>query len=184
MSERGHPDWWFDTGSVAIDFAYTGGFDDDRARVETESGLTTWLSQRFNEIGTEASEGDLRDARALRSAIARLTAAASAGRLAAAEDVDVVNLFAATPDIPPVLAGGSRQAGRTNARIGQALSAIARESVGLFSNQDSGRIRACEGDDCDLLFYDDSRAGTRRWCSMQRCGNRAKVRAFRQRAAR
>jgi predicted RNA-binding Zn ribbon-like protein len=33
------------------------------------------------------------------------------------------------------------------------------------------------------VFYDESRAGSRRWCSMQRCGNRAKVRAHRQRAA-
>ncbi|WP_235492647.1 MULTISPECIES: CGNR zinc finger domain-containing protein [unclassified Leifsonia] len=28
-------------------------------------------------------------------------------------------------------------------------------------------------------YVDTSRAGTRRWCSMQRCGNRAKVRKFR-----
>ncbi|WFR67367.1 CGNR zinc finger domain-containing protein [Curtobacterium flaccumfaciens] len=33
------------------------------------------------------------------------------------------------------------------------------------------------------MFYDSSRGGTRRWCSMQRCGNRAKVRAHRARRA-
>jgi predicted RNA-binding Zn ribbon-like protein len=184
MSEPGSTSWWFDAGSVALDFAYTGGFDDDRARVDTASELTAWLNQRFPEVGgEEAGEGDLRDALALRSGIAHLAGAAIVGESAAAEDVDLVNLFAATPDIPPILAGGSRQAGRSRARVGQALSAIARESVELFSAANAQRIRQCEADDCELIFYDDSRAGSRRWCSMQRCGNRAKVRAFRQRAA-
>ena len=32
-----------------------------------------------------------------------------------------------------------------------------------------------------LLFVDQSRPGSRRWCSMQRCGNLAKVRSYRDR---
>jgi predicted RNA-binding Zn ribbon-like protein len=39
----------------------------------------------------------------------------------------------------------------------------------------------CEGDDCYLMFFDTSRPGNRRWCSMQRCGNRHKVGAYRSR---
>jgi predicted RNA-binding Zn ribbon-like protein len=91
----------------------------------------------------------------------------------------MVNLFAATPDIPPSLAGGSRRAGRSTARVSQALSAMARESVELFDVSERGRIRECAADDCQLVFYDESRSNNRRWCSMQRCGNRAKVRAHR-----
>ena len=45
------------------------------------------------------------------------------------------------------------------------------------------RLSRCSADDCALVFYDSSRGGTRRWCSMQRCGNRAKVRAHRARRA-
>ncbi|CAM3754945.1 CGNR zinc finger domain-containing protein [Nocardiopsis rhodophaea] len=37
------------------------------------------------------------------------------------------------------------------------------------------RIRRCEGDHCVLYFFDTSRNGTRRWCSMAICGNRAKA---------
>ncbi|MFI5616676.1 CGNR zinc finger domain-containing protein [Streptomyces sp. NPDC051567] len=37
------------------------------------------------------------------------------------------------------------------------------------------RIRACASDHCVLRFYDVSRNGTRRWCSMAICGNRAKA---------
>ncbi|MBW8872916.1 MAG: CGNR zinc finger domain-containing protein, partial [Leifsonia sp.] len=47
-----------------------------------------------------------------------------------------------------------------------------------------GRIRECSAEDCRLVYLDTSRSGTRRWCSMHRCGNRAKVREHRARAAR
>ncbi|MFD9541909.1 CGNR zinc finger domain-containing protein [Streptomyces sp. NPDC060022] len=37
------------------------------------------------------------------------------------------------------------------------------------------RIRPCANDACILHFYDISKNGTRRWCSMAGCGNRAKA---------
>ncbi|GAA2433903.1 CGNR zinc finger domain-containing protein [Streptomyces lavendulocolor] len=37
------------------------------------------------------------------------------------------------------------------------------------------RIRACAHEACVLHFFDTSRNGTRRWCSMAVCGNRAKA---------
>ena len=37
------------------------------------------------------------------------------------------------------------------------------------------RIRRCEHPQCVLWYFDTSRAGTRRWCSMSICGNRSKA---------
>jgi predicted RNA-binding Zn ribbon-like protein len=37
------------------------------------------------------------------------------------------------------------------------------------------RIRQCQHPACVLWFYDATRNGTRRWCSMAICGNRAKA---------
>jgi predicted RNA-binding Zn ribbon-like protein len=37
------------------------------------------------------------------------------------------------------------------------------------------RIRRCAHPDCVLHFLDTSARGTRRWCSMAVCGNRAKA---------
>ncbi|MGW9247242.1 CGNR zinc finger domain-containing protein [Streptomyces sp. S063] len=37
------------------------------------------------------------------------------------------------------------------------------------------RIRHCANDACVLHFHDVSKNGTRRWCSMAGCGNRAKA---------
>ena len=38
-----------------------------------------------------------------------------------------------------------------------------------------GRIRRCAGHGCILHFFDTSKNGTRRWCSMAGCGNRTKA---------
>ena len=43
-------------------------------------------------------------------------------------------------------------------------------------HQAPGRIRSCQHPACVLWFYDTTRNGTRRWCSMAGCGNRAKAR--------
>lgn len=44
------------------------------------------------------------------------------------------------------------------------------------------KVKECHGEGCGWLFLDESRGGTRRWCSMQSCGNRAKARAHYRRA--
>jgi len=176
--------WWFDSGSIALDFAYTGAMGDNPEweRLHAATDLGDWLEPRFPGVDGAPTDGDLRDATMLRGAIAAAAVATSVGDTVGPKDVDVINLFAATPDVPPALIGGSRQAGRTRARVGQLLSTIAREAVELFDEDKIERIRECAADDCGLVFYDESRSNNRRWCSMQRCGNRAKVRAHRARA--
>ena len=175
--------WWFESGALAIDFAYTGRVGDDPARaidaIDRPADLGAWIGERFEQFDGQVGEHELRDALLFRDALARTVHAASAGRAPEPGDVDTINLFAATPDIPPSLAGGTRQAGRSSVRAGQVLSVLARQAVGLLDAANAERIRECAADDCAIVFYDESRSNNRRWCSMQRCGNRAKVRKFR-----
>lgn len=44
------------------------------------------------------------------------------------------------------------------------------------------RLKLCASADCRWAFYDTSRNGGGRWCSMEACGNRNKTRAYRRRA--
>ena len=53
---------------------------------------------------------------------------------------------------------------------------LAHSAATLFANVDRNRVRKCG--QCVLHFYDTSKKGTRRWCSMQLCGNRLKVAAY------
>ncbi|MGW7823439.1 CGNR zinc finger domain-containing protein [Streptomyces puniciscabiei] len=41
------------------------------------------------------------------------------------------------------------------------------------------RLKACEAPDCHWAYYDRSPAARGRWCSMQVCGARAKMRRYR-----
>jgi predicted RNA-binding Zn ribbon-like protein len=62
---------------------------------------------------------------------------------------------------------------------------IAREAVALLESERLGRVKRCPGSgDCGWLFLDSSKSRTRRWCSMDGCGNRAKVRRFQKRRQR
>ena len=53
---------------------------------------------------------------------------------------------------------------------------LAQAAAMLFANANRDRVRKC--DQCVLHFVDTSKKGTRRWCSMQLCGNRQKVAAY------
>jgi predicted RNA-binding Zn ribbon-like protein len=53
---------------------------------------------------------------------------------------------------------------------------LAYSAATLFAYADRNRVRQCG--QCVLHFQDTSKKGTRRWCSMQLCGNRLKVAAY------
>jgi predicted RNA-binding Zn ribbon-like protein len=57
------------------------------------------------------------------------------------------------------------------------LAPIAWSAADLLAGPRAHRVRQCADErGCGWLFLDESRAGTRRWCSMGECGNRAKAR--------
>ena len=56
------------------------------------------------------------------------------------------------------------------------LAPIVRAAVDLLLEGDPGRIRTCGNPECGWFFYDTSKNGSRRWCSMASCGNREKAR--------
>lgn len=62
-----------------------------------------------------------------------------------------------------------------------ALGAIV--AISLLADLDGSwdHLKECAGRDCDAVFFDRSKNHSGRWCSMSTCGNRAKVRAWRER---
>lgn len=64
---------------------------------------------------------------------------------------------------------------------GEALARVATPLVEAIAEGETDRFRICANDDCRWVFEDESRAGRRRWCDMSSCGNRAKVRRYRER---
>jgi predicted RNA-binding Zn ribbon-like protein len=67
------------------------------------------------------------------------------------------------------------------APLAEILAIVARDTVELFTGRYGNRIRACIGHDCSLFFVDRSRPGSRRWCAMAACGEKASSATYRQR---
>src|SRR5690606_25094862 len=133
----------FDPGALCLEFVYAGPLADVTAATSeswhSPADFAAWVGARHDRVETSvagasasatatATERELVDAIGLRDAIASVALDFEAGREPAPDAVDTVNLYAATPDIPPVLAGGRRQAGRSSVRVSQVLSTVARRS--------------------------------------------------------
>lgn len=58
------------------------------------------------------------------------------------------------------------------------LSVIAESVADFLTENKFGTLRVCESEDCILFFNDTTKNHSRRWCSMESCGNRAKANAF------
>ncbi|WP_168220707.1 CGNR zinc finger domain-containing protein [Streptomyces sp. RFCAC02] len=176
----------YDAGAVCLDFAHTGG-EGRYAVFETlhEPGdLGAWLAQPPLSAGptVPVTARELAAAKALRQAIWETAHARAAHRPLPGTAVDTINRAAAGPPLVPALgADGTTARWAAPVRAAHALSSLAREMIDLLSGPLAGRVRVCASDDCPLVFVDSSRPGARRWCSMERCGNRHKLRAHRAR---
>ena len=58
---------------------------------------------------------------------------------------------------------------------------ILRSAGELLTAPDLSRVKECASENCLWVFLDGTRNHARRWCEMQSCGNRAKVRSYRRR---
>jgi predicted RNA-binding Zn ribbon-like protein len=55
---------------------------------------------------------------------------------------------------------------------------VAQSAANLLTSETLDRVGECQGEDCGWLFLDASKNKSRRWCSMDDCGNREKARQF------
>ena len=123
-----------------------------------------------------------REVIALRETIWELADAAADQRPFAAQTIKFLNQAAAHPLATPQLdqkSGGILFIADDPFRT--ALATIARDAIELLGGPLKAKIKACAQPDCRMLFLDASRSSRRRWCSMDRCGSRAKGKTFRHR---
>lgn len=175
--------FWFDPGALCLEFALTGGLGRWAAyeQLHSPSDLAQWFSTSLGFDGTVVGKRDLRAARGLREAIWQVADARAAGEPLPPRAARLINRRAsAGPPVPQINAWG-RRGWAEPVTVRRLLGLLARDAVEVFGGPLANRIRRCTGTNCTLIFADASPSGRRRWCSMERCGNRAKVRGFRSR---
>ncbi|MCX5195262.1 ABATE domain-containing protein [Streptomyces sp. NBC_00249] len=193
-----HPDplmaFPFIGGRLCLNFAATLGkrHTSPVERLATPADLGRWFAEAGLVTGGEpdgggpsgaprVTAGQLASARALRESLYALLSAAREGRGPEPEDLLRVNAAAARPDLAPQLGPAPSAVTWSGGSTAAALSTVARDAVLLAGGPLVGRVKECENPECSLLFLDDSQARRRRWCSMDRCGNRAKIAGYRSR---
>jgi predicted RNA-binding Zn ribbon-like protein len=119
------------------------------------------------------------DALSLREAIYRIFLAIGEGGQPPAPDLETFNsALAQTPRRLGISARGGVYCwivAAPSAALGGALAPVIWSAADLLSRANERRVRRCANDKCRWVFVDRSKAGTRRWCDMNSCGNRAKA---------
>jgi predicted RNA-binding Zn ribbon-like protein len=122
-----------------------------------------------------------------REALHRTLRALVEARRPSAADLEVVNaevLDARSHESLASRSGGVRWEWRDDAAVLESpLWPVARAAAALLTSGETRRVRQCDGEACGWLFLDRSRSHRRRWCTMEDCGNLAKVRRYRRRHA-
>src|SRR4051812_13909573 len=132
----------------------------------------------------QAAERMLGRVRRVRDAMRELTNAAVERRPADKRQVDEVNRALRTHYVTYLVPGPDgvsldhrHEGDPIDGAMGRLAESIARE----LSQGHPERLRICANDECRWVFNDTSRTGTRKWCDMSTCGNRAKVARHRAR---
>jgi len=171
----------FVSGDLALDFAGTVKYRDTAAEetLRSPGRLGEWcVDAGVVDSAPPVSESEFARALAVREAIYRLARAEVTGGRRQQADIDVVNAAAAAAPVRLTL---TRDGLRKSGTAGAVTATIARTAAGLLGGPQASRIRECGDPPCTRLFLDTSRSGSRRWCDMTGCGNRAKVAGFRAR---
>lgn len=170
----------FVSGNLALDFAGTvkGRSTTFEDVLTSPAALADWfVAAGLLDSPPLSDAGTLARAVRLREAAYRMALAGTRDSAFDEADRRTVNEFAGSA--PPAV---SLRADGTVVRSGDAdaaLAAVARSAIELLGS--SALVKECGRTACTRLYVDTSRGGSRRWCDMTLCGNRAKSAAFRAR---
>ena len=181
--------WWSELvppapGDLWIVQALMNTLRPERSADELTSPLVAsdWLARRgLLAASTEISEPDHRRLVAVRDG---LRALARSNNGLPWDEAAVARLNRATADVPIRVDLGSRSTRfePASAGVDGVLGGFVGIVVAARMEAVWRRLKLCGGD-CGLSFYDPTSRCARRWCSMERCGNRMKARAYRHRKA-
>ena len=167
---------------IVGEFVNTREIDEGTDEWATPEQLRAWLvAHGLIEQDAQIGPPDLVRAEAVREAIRVLALSNNGADVDARAATETLNDVAREigfhlrfstegADLVPARAGFEGTLGRVVAIVAEAMT------TGTWD-----RFKTCANDECQWVFYDNARNHSRRWCSMEVCGNRVKARSFRER---
>jgi len=181
--KRQDPDFVFLGNNAALDFINTEivSHGEPLDLLQDAADFIRWADAAGFDLKSKLSAEDLSAVKQLRSALKDLFQARMDRRNAGRGALATVNRHLgnhATHEILQIRAssGDFELVPDNMASSATALLArLAYEGAALLTSPQASQLKHCGNPECVLIFLDTSRNQQRRWCSMDTCGNRAKV---------
>lgn len=186
-----------ESGDLSLDFANTKNWhasDQPIEHLNTYDDVVLWGEEADLLTGSEAEQlrrnadenpsqahADYEQTINLREAIYHIFSDIYAGRKVSLDDLAALNATAqeamAHLQLTPIDGSFRWDWIKGRVDIGWVIWPVARAAVELLTSDHLDRVRECEDErGCGYLFIDTTKNRSRRWCSMDSCGNRAKAR--------
>jgi predicted RNA-binding Zn ribbon-like protein len=186
----------FESGDLSLDFANTMNWHGSKKPVEeltSYADLVTWgekarliskeTAERLKEQelqAPDAANNAYVNAIQLREAIYRIFNHLYADKPIANDDMALLNEAVceamAHLQLAPHVSKCEWEWAPGIDDINLILWPVARSAAQLLTSDNAARVHECEDDrGCGYLFIDQTKNNSRRWCSMESCGNRAKA---------
>lgn len=171
---------------LVIDFVNTLDTDEGTDALSTPQSMAGWLASRglLSPVTGALADSDRVEAVQLREALRQLMLANN-GEKADGDGGRELERAARRGDLGVHFApSGSVSLVPGADGVSGALAQLLVPVAHALSDGSWQRVKACRAPDCQWAFYDRSRNRSGVWCDMAVCGNRTKVRAYRERAPR
>lgn len=182
----------FDGNDSCLDFLNTEMFEGDQRieLLEDFTDIVDWLvlsglidslaAKKILADGQLNREKVVRDMREFRSDLKMMVKDLTMGKLPGEPVLDAINQQLKKNKVYSELhvnkAGIEHRSISINPK-NDLIAPIAKAVLELLTQKEITLIKKCSDPDCTIFFYDESKNHSRRWCSMSRCGNRAKASA-------
>jgi predicted RNA-binding Zn ribbon-like protein len=180
----------FAGGRLCLDFCNTlsrGPGEGPRDRIDSAAAFSAWANRLGRMDVSPPGPDELAALREFRRALLAIIDATVENTVPNRADLQVLEAeiadFRRSERLVPAANGGFTLMDSSVNPVEKLRHDIARDAAEILVGGEISRIKRCPDDTCRWVFFDASKNFSRRWCAMDDCGARDKVRRFRRRQA-
>lgn len=155
--------------------------DGARDEIATPAGLEAWLASAG--YPAHPSEADVGRVLQIREGL-RSVLEANSGESVDPAAVESLNRALAATSVRLQMGADGSPGLVADAGIERFVADLANAMLTAAADGTWARLKICRDDTCRWAFYDRSKNRSGAWCSMDDCGSKAKMRAYRERRSR
>jgi predicted RNA-binding Zn ribbon-like protein len=167
-----------------VNSEHLDGFSNRTDHLLQDGWIQAFLARwSFNRTLVKSGPGN--DTTALRATLRRTAQAVARSEALDKSDLAALNAVLAEPLVRQLTGRGSGSYEFVPRPLDLSWRWVHAQVAGSFAqmlvDEPAKRVKICPNQGCTWVFFDETKGNTRRWCNDLTCGNRDKVRRFRER---